>query len=173
VTTGCPNGADRKSDGTCCNARDYQVGACHVPPQTGSQPTCQPPKFVLLGKCVCRPGTEGDDCHVPTKQTCQFPKLLRGGQCVCRGGTVGDDCHVPTKDKTKTKDKTCRQGTHLVDGECVRGLSNQQKNKPSGNKKEKAGPGINPNSGLTGFGNRSTGSGKSGGGSGGSKGKGN
>jgi hypothetical protein len=195
----CPP-AQVSVNGACCNIRDYNAGRCggtqtscpfpkimapngqcicrggtvgddcHVPPQTGSQPTCQSPKTMLFGKCVCRPGTEGDDCHVPTKQTCQFPKLLRGGQCVCRGGTVGDDCHVPTNDKTKTK--TCRQGTHLVDGECVRGLPNQQKNKSSGNKREKAGPGINNNPGFSGIGNRSTGSGKSGG-SGGSKGKGN
>jgi len=81
VTTGCDDGSARNSDGNCPT------------PGTGSQPTCG------------------------------FPKTLIAGQCVCRGGTVGDDCHVPTKE---TK---CQTGTHLVDGECVRGLAKKKKKK--------------------------------------------
>ena len=171
--TTCPFPKMATPDGQCV-CRGGTVGDdCHIPPQTGTQTTCPFPKLLSNGQCVCRGGTVGDDCHVPpqkgTQTECSFPKLLRGGKCVCRGGTVGDDCHVPKE----TKEKSCRQGTHLVDGECVRGLPKQQKNKLPGNQKEKAGPGINPNPGLTGVGNRSIGSGKSGGSSGGSKGKGN
>lgn len=158
---------------------------CPTPPGTGSQPVCNSPKVLLFGQCVCRSRTAvGDDCHEPTTEkqpACTFPKIAFGGKCVCRGGTVGDDCHVPTKE---TKPKKCQLGTHLVDGECVRGtpkkcqqgtylsggkcvrgLPRQKNKKPksSDNETLKAGPGLNIN--------RSIGGGKSGGG-GGSKGKG-
>jgi hypothetical protein len=56
-----------------------------------------------------------------------------------------------------------------VNGECVRGFSNQQGNKSSGNQKLKAGSGLNAAPLLGGQG----GTPKSSGGSGGSKGKGN
>ena len=165
--TTCPFPKMATPDGQCV-CRGGTVGDdCHIPPQTGTQPACQSPKTVLFGKCVCRPGTEGDDCHVPkqkgTQTECSFPKLLRGGQCVCRGGTVGDDCHVP-----KEKTKTCHQGTNLVNGECVRGSSNQR-NRPLSNQKFNAGKGLNTAPLLGGQGGTT----KSSGGSGGSKGKGN
>jgi hypothetical protein len=77
TTTTCPP-AQVSVNGTCCNIRDYQAGHC------GGTPTVP-----CRGKDCPTPGTG-------LQSTCQFPKLLIGGQCVCRGGTVGDDCHVPT-----------------------------------------------------------------------------
>ena len=77
VTSTCPP-AQVSVNGTCCNIRDYQAGRC------GGTPTVP-----CRGKDCPTPGTG-------LQPTCPFPKLLIGGQCVCRGGTVGDDCHVPT-----------------------------------------------------------------------------
>ncbi len=220
TTTSCPAGARMGLNGQCFFVDPGCQGKDCPPPGTGSQPTCQFPKLLIGGQCVCRGGTVGDDCHVPTDPACHSPKMLINGQCVCRPGTEGDDCHVPTKglcpngkpkkdgqcpttpectggksfdgsvcrckfgmtegkngqcvrsegDSKKTKDKTCGRGTHLVNGECVRGSPNlnQKNNKSSGNQLKKAGPGVNTAPLLHGIGQGGTTKP-----SGGSKGKGN
>jgi hypothetical protein len=58
VNTGCPGGVARKSDGSCCNARDYQTGAC------GGKPTTQQctggKEYVGEGACACPKNTTED-----------------------------------------------------------------------------------------------------------------
>jgi hypothetical protein len=53
-----------------------------IPPPGGTQPACQFPKTLLGGRCVCRPGTVGDDCHVPTSEKCKRGTRLVDGECV-------------------------------------------------------------------------------------------
>ena len=123
VTSGCPNGAQRNSDGNCptttttctapnflvngmcCNARSYQVGTCGRPPPTSGCPdgaarnsdgNCPTPPPQL----GCPPGTvptnDGTSCSSGgNPQVCQRPKIMSDGACVCPEGTVGNDCHKP------------------------------------------------------------------------------
>jgi hypothetical protein len=170
-------------NGMCCDARSYQSGLC------GGTTTSDCPAGMrrgFNGQCfVVDPGCQGPNCGqvtggcpggvarnpdgscpTPTTTTCPFPKVPSGGKCICRGGTVGDDCHVPKETKK------CQQGTHLVGGECVRGLQKQRNKKvtpkSSDGQKLKSGPGLNPS--FPGGLNRKPGGGSGGGGGG--KGKG-
>jgi hypothetical protein len=151
------------ANGICCTREAIAAGTC------GSKQAC--PAGMRRGsdgQCfVIDPGCRGSDCPVtntcadgkprnsdgncPTppqggsQTTCQFPKTLIAGQCVCRGGTVGDDCHVPTKEKK------CQTGTHLVDGECVRGLAKKKKKstpKSSDDPPKQTAPNIKLNIGI-------------------------
>jgi hypothetical protein len=131
-------------------------------------PGCQGPNCgQVTGGCPGGVARNPDgSCPTPTTTTCPFPKVPSGGKCICRGGTVGDDCHVPKETKK------CQQGTHLVGGECVRGLQKQKNKKvtpkSSDGQKLKSGPGLNPS--FPGGLNRKPGGGSGGGGGG--KGKG-
>ena len=79
VNTGCLGNAARKSNGECCNARDYQTGTCGG----GTQPSCPFPKVIgPSGNCICRGGTVGDDCHVPPDNKCKAGTHLEDGECV-------------------------------------------------------------------------------------------
>jgi hypothetical protein len=150
TTTTCPP-AQVSVNGTCCNIRDYQNGHCG---RTSD---------------LCPNGKQKKDGKCPTTQECTGGKFFDGSVCRCKFGmTEGKNGQCVRSEGEKTKNKTCGQGTHLVNGECVRGFSNQPRNKSSGN--QKAGPGLNVGPSLK---NLQTGSGKSGGSSGGSKGKGN
>jgi hypothetical protein len=232
VTSTCPP-AQVSVNGTCCNIRDYQAGRCGgtptVPcrgkdcptPGTGLQPTCPFPKIATGdGQCVCRGGTVGDDCHVPTTQTCPPAQVSVNGTCcnirdyqaghcggtsdLCPNGKQKKDGKCPTTpdctggkffdgsacrckfgmtegkngqcvrsdgESKKTKDKSCGRGTHLVNGECVRGSPNLNQKNNKGDQKVKAGQGAN-NSRLLG-GSGQGGTSRPSGSSGGSKGKGN
>ncbi len=123
-----------------CTPEAIAAGRC------GGTLTCPEGARVINGQCfVIDPGCRGSDCPPVTsgcsdgkprnsdgncpppggsQTTCQFPKTPIAGQCVCRSRTaVGDDCHEPTSEKK------CQTGTHLVDGECVRGLAKKKKKK--------------------------------------------
>jgi len=86
VTTGCADNAPRNSDGNC-------------PTPGGSQPTCTFPKIAFDGKCVCRGGTVGDDCHVPTS-SCDKGEHM-----------VNDKCVRDEKKKRKRKPKSSDDDT--------------------------------------------------------------
>jgi hypothetical protein len=75
VTTGCPFNAARKPDGSCCNARDYQVGgAC-----SGTQ-GCTGGKTFNDGACRCPyPQTENSagNCVPPPAEKKSKPRKPR------------------------------------------------------------------------------------------------
>ena len=184
VTTGCPLGAPRNPDGSCCNARSIQDGTCggKPPPQTsgcagglarnpdGSCPTTTtktcPTGQSLVNNVCCGSVAE---CSEALRR-CPDGKPRKNGECptLCPDGSEKKPHALcPPKDGSKkTKDKLCPQGTHLVNNECVRKLSNQQRNtssgnqnKSSGNQKLKAGPNVNtaPLVNAIGQGNKSSG----------------
>jgi hypothetical protein len=75
VTTGCPFNAPRKADGSCCNARDLQTGAC------GGTQGCTGGKTFNDGACRCPyPSTEnsaGNCVKSETKELKRTPKKPR------------------------------------------------------------------------------------------------
>jgi len=66
-------------NGACCDARSYQAGTCG-----GTQTSCPFPKVMgPSGNCICRGGTVGDDCHVPTTDNkCKAGTHLEDGECL-------------------------------------------------------------------------------------------
>jgi hypothetical protein len=82
TTTTCTYPPNFMVNGQCCNARSLQDGSCG-----GTQTSCPFPKILSGGQCVCRGGTVGDDCHVPTTTTgCTGGKILSDNVCVCPTG---------------------------------------------------------------------------------------
>jgi hypothetical protein len=143
-------------NGTCCNIRDYQAGHCG-----GTSDLCPNGKQKKDGKC-------------PTTPDCTGGKFFDGSACRCKFGmTEGKNgqCVRSDGESKKTKDKSCGRGTHLVNGECVRGSPNLNQKNNKGDQKVKAGQGAN-NSRLLG-GSGQGGTSRPSGSSGGSKGKGN
>jgi hypothetical protein len=98
VTTGCPFNAPRKADGSCCNARDLQTGACGgTPPQTN-----------------CPGGGKRDsEGNCPTTTTgCTGGKVLNDGVCSCNPGTVdygNGKCVRPNPETKKPVHRTPRK----------------------------------------------------------------
>ena len=106
VTTGCPFGAPRRADGSCCNARDLQTGACGgTPPQTNCPGG----------------GKRNSEGNCPTTTTsCTGGKILINNVCSCRTGTVDDGngkCVRPDPEKNKPLHKTPRKPRPKTDSD--------------------------------------------------------
>ena len=75
VTTGCPFNAPRKADGSCCNARDLQTGACG-----STTDLCANGKAKVDGKCpqLCPDGsTPREHSHIPCPTKAEEKKKPR------------------------------------------------------------------------------------------------